>query len=221
MVTNEDEGRGLAYCHGVRKRVFDVVAALFLLLAFLPPVLLFLVWIALRWRVDPLFRQRRIGCEGRPFVLLKLRTLPPSFSPEANKPSHETARGFDRLCAFLRATGLDELPQVANVLRGEMSMVGPRPEMPFVVDGYDEHSRRRLAVRPGITGPWQLLGDHRRPIHEQLRYDLLYLRRASLALDVWLCAWTGVLAVASEARARRYWRSCRQRSAGKRRAGRT
>jgi lipopolysaccharide/colanic/teichoic acid biosynthesis glycosyltransferase len=85
---------------------------------------------------------------------------------------------------WLRATSIDELPQLLNVLRGEMSLVGPRPEMPFIVDGYDEWQRRRLAVKPGITGLWQILGRKDLPMHENLQYDFYYIRNRSLALDV-------------------------------------
>jgi lipopolysaccharide/colanic/teichoic acid biosynthesis glycosyltransferase len=84
----------------------------------------------------------------------------------------------------LRALSIDELPQLWNVLRGEMSLVGPRPEMPFIVADYDEWQRRRLSVPPGITGLWQILGRKDLPMHENLQYDFYYIRNRSLALDV-------------------------------------
>lgn len=85
---------------------------------------------------------------------------------------------------WLRATSIDELPQILNVSRGEMSWVGPRPEMPFIVDTYDEWQRRRLTVKPGITGMWQILGRKDLPLHENLQYDFYYIRNRSLALDL-------------------------------------
>jgi lipopolysaccharide/colanic/teichoic acid biosynthesis glycosyltransferase len=84
---------------------------------------------------------------------------------------------------WLRKTSIDELPQLWNVLRGEMSLVGPRPEMPFIVDTYDEWQRRRLTVKPGITGLWQILGRKDLPMHENLQYDFYYIRNRSLVLD--------------------------------------
>jgi len=79
---------------------------------------------------------------------------------------------------------LDELPQVINVLKGEMSLVGPRPEMPFIVAEYDEIHKERLKVLPGITGLWQLSGDRKKAIHENMDYDLYYIRNMSFFLDM-------------------------------------
>jgi lipopolysaccharide/colanic/teichoic acid biosynthesis glycosyltransferase len=78
---------------------------------------------------------------------------------------------------------IDELPQLVNVLRGEMSLVGPRPEMPYIVKRYNALERRRLSVKPGMTGLWQISPARSRPIHENLEYDLFYIRRQSMALD--------------------------------------
>jgi len=79
---------------------------------------------------------------------------------------------------------LDELPQLINVIKGEMSLVGPRPEMPFIVETYNEIHRERLKVLPGITGLWQLSGDRKLAIHENMDYDLYYIRNMSFSLDV-------------------------------------
>ena len=85
---------------------------------------------------------------------------------------------------WLRRSSIDEIPQLLNVLRGEMSLVGPRPEMPFIVASYDEWQRRRLSVKPGITGLWQILGRKDLPMHENLHYDFYYIRNRSLWLDI-------------------------------------
>jgi lipopolysaccharide/colanic/teichoic acid biosynthesis glycosyltransferase len=85
---------------------------------------------------------------------------------------------------FLRRTSLDELPQLLNVLRGEMSMVGPRPEMPFIVEKYEPWQRRRLDVKPGITGLWQVIGRKNLPLHLNMEYDLYYIKNQSLLLDI-------------------------------------
>jgi len=79
---------------------------------------------------------------------------------------------------------IDELPQLINVLKGDMSLVGPRPEMPFIAASYDEWQRRRLSVKPGITGLWQILGRKDLPMHANLQYDFYYIRNRSLSLDV-------------------------------------
>ena len=89
-----------------------------------------------------------------------------------------------RVGRFLRKISLDELPQIINVIKGNMSLVGPRPEMPFIVEKYNEIQRERLKVTPGITGLWQLSGDRKKAIHENLDYDLYYIRNVSFFLDL-------------------------------------
>jgi lipopolysaccharide/colanic/teichoic acid biosynthesis glycosyltransferase len=95
-----------------------------------------------------------------------------------------------RVGKFLRKTSLDELPQMINVLRGEMSMVGPRPEMPFIVESYDDLQIQRLLVRPGITGLWQVSDKRKAPIHENIDYDLYYIQNQSLFLDLTIVVMT-------------------------------
>jgi exopolysaccharide biosynthesis polyprenyl glycosylphosphotransferase len=164
------------------KRAFDVAGALAALLVTAP----LLAWVALRLRaagVRPLFVQERVGRHGRRFRMVKFRTLREDAPPYAVAPSGPADPRITPTGRWLRATSIDELPQLWNVLRGEMSLVGPRPEMPFIVDGYDEWQRRRLAVKPGITGLWQILGRKDLPMHENLQYDFYYIRNRSLALD--------------------------------------
>src|SRR5262245_57847585 len=167
----------------VGKRAFDLGVALAALVALAP----LLLWCA--WRIrrgspgSALFAQERVGRDGRRFRMWKFRTMYRDTDPEAPAP---TSRRDPRVTAagrWLRAASLDELPQLWNVLRGEMSLVGPRPEMPFIVAGYDEWQRRRLAVKPGITGLWQILGRKDLPMHQNLQYDFYYIRNRSLALD--------------------------------------
>jgi exopolysaccharide biosynthesis polyprenyl glycosylphosphotransferase len=165
------------------KRVFDVCGAAIGLLVFAP----LLLWCAWRIRATSpgpaLFTQLRVGRGGRPFRMVKFRTMHAGVDPEAVAP---TGPGDPRVTPYgrwLRATSIDELPQLWNVLRGEMSLVGPRPEMPFIVAGYDEWQRRRLSVKPGITGLWQILGRKDLPMHQNLQYDFYYIRNRSLALD--------------------------------------
>jgi exopolysaccharide biosynthesis polyprenyl glycosylphosphotransferase len=164
------------------KRVFDLVCASIGLVLAAPLV----AWGALRlWRsgVSPWFVHERIGRDGRPFRMIKLRTLREDVGAYEEAPRGADDPRITPYGRWLRATSIDELPQLWNVLRGEMSIVGPRPEMPFVVERYDEWQRRRLAVKPGITGLWQILGRKDLPMHENLQYDFYYIRNRSLALD--------------------------------------
>jgi exopolysaccharide biosynthesis polyprenyl glycosylphosphotransferase len=164
------------------KRVFDLVCASVGLL-FAAPVI---AWAALRLRqggVSPLFVHERIGRDGRPFRMVKLRTLREDVGAYEEAPRGPDDPRITPYGRWLRATSIDELPQLWNVLRGEMSIVGPRPEMPFIVADYGEWQRRRLAVKPGITGLWQILGRKDLPMHENLQYDFYYIRNRSLALD--------------------------------------
>jgi exopolysaccharide biosynthesis polyprenyl glycosylphosphotransferase len=164
------------------KRVFDLVCASAGLLLAAP----LLAWVALRlWQSGqpPWFAHERIGRDGRPFRMYKLRTLHADAGAYEEAPRGASDPRITRYGRWLRATSIDELPQLWNVLRGEMSIVGPRPEMPFVVERYDAWQRRRLTVKPGITGLWQILGRKDLPMHENLQYDFYYIRNRSLALD--------------------------------------
>ena len=130
------------------------------------------------------FAQTRIGLHGRPFTCYKLRTLSEDADPYTVAPQTGEDPRITSLGRWLRRSSLDELPQLWNVLRGEMSLVGPRPEMPFIVDRYDEWQRRRLTVKPGLTGLWQILGRKDLPMHANLQYDFYYIRNRGVALDL-------------------------------------
>jgi exopolysaccharide biosynthesis polyprenyl glycosylphosphotransferase len=164
------------------KRAFDLVCASVGLVLSAP----LLAWVAWRLRqsgVSPWFVHERIGLDGQPFRMVKLRTLRDDVDAYEEAPRGPDDPRITPYGRWLRATSIDELPQLWNVLRGEMSIVGPRPEMPFVVEQYDEWQLRRLAVKPGITGLWQILGRKDLPMHENLQYDFYYIRNRSLALD--------------------------------------
>jgi exopolysaccharide biosynthesis polyprenyl glycosylphosphotransferase len=165
------------------KRALDVIGALVALVAAAP----LMTWVALRLRASgasPFFVQERVGLHGARFRLVKFRTLRADADPYQPAPRERDDPRITPYGRWLRATSIDELPQLWNVLKGEMSLVGPRPEMPFIADGYDEWQRRRLTVKPGITGLWQILGRKDLPMHENLQYDFYYIRNRSLALDV-------------------------------------
>ena len=130
------------------------------------------------------FTHERVGKAGKPFRLYKFRTMQVETNQYEVSPLSPDDPRITRIGRFLRKTSLDELPQIINVLKGEMSLVGPRPEMPFIVATYDDIHKARLAVLPGITGLWQLSADRRKPIHENMDYDLYYIKNMSFFLDI-------------------------------------
>jgi lipopolysaccharide/colanic/teichoic acid biosynthesis glycosyltransferase len=138
-----------------------------------------------------LFRQERIGRHGRPFAILKFRTLAdePVRDP-ADYLIHASDPRITRVGAFLRRWSLDELPQLWNILRGEMSIVGPRPTLRYQVEQYDEFQRRRLEVLPGVTGWAQVSGRNELPWPERIELDVWYVDHRSLWLDLSILAST-------------------------------
>ena len=165
------------------KRVADMVLSSLLILLTLPIWLVAAVMVKATSRGPVFFRQERTGQSGRRFVMLKFRSMyvnTPKYgrSPESSDDTRITPAG-----RFLRRTSMDELPQLLNVLTGEMSLVGPRPEMPFITDTYTPLERRRLSVPQGLTGLWQLSGDRKFTIHEAIEYDLYYIENRGIFLD--------------------------------------
>jgi lipopolysaccharide/colanic/teichoic acid biosynthesis glycosyltransferase len=166
---------------GVCDRLFALVG-----LVLLSPLLLILAaLVKLDSRGPALFTQWRIGKDGRAFKIYKLRTMHVGSAAYAPKPDDGDER-ITRVGRFLRKRGLDEIPQFLCVLRGDMSFVGPRPEMPFVARRYTAQERLRLRLLPGVTGYWQVAGPKLEPIHHNLQYDLYYMQNCSLKLDAWI-----------------------------------
>jgi lipopolysaccharide/colanic/teichoic acid biosynthesis glycosyltransferase len=110
-------------------------------------------------------------------------------------PRSQSDPRITRWGKFLRRTSLDELPQLVNVLKGDMSLVGPRPEMPFIVEQYAERHRQRLQVKPGLTGLWQLSGDRGCLIHENIEYDLYYIQNRGVFMDFAILLHTVIFAM--------------------------
>jgi exopolysaccharide biosynthesis polyprenyl glycosylphosphotransferase len=179
------------------KRVVDVAASL-LLLVLLAPVMAVIALVVRLTSTGPIiFRQIRVGEGGTPFVIYKFRTMVADAEllrsgildlNEADGPLFKVSRdprvtGIGR---FLRRFGLDELPQLYNVIRGEMSLVGPRPPLRGETERYDEWVRGRLRVKPGMTGLWQVSGGHELAFDDYVRYDLFYIANWSLALDLYI-----------------------------------
>jgi len=167
----------------VLKRTFDIVSALGLLLLTAPLFLLVAVLVLASLGRPVLFRQRRAGRDGEPFVLLKFRTMRPSREQGAPGVAGDSRRRT-RVGDFLRATSLDELPELWNVLRGEMSLVGPRPLLTEYLDHYTPRQAQRHRVRPGITGLAQVRGRNALSWEERFEYDVWYVEHRSFGLDL-------------------------------------
>jgi lipopolysaccharide/colanic/teichoic acid biosynthesis glycosyltransferase len=191
-------------------RALDVVVAALLLVILSPLLLVLAIGVRLDSSGPVLFRQRRLGRNLEPFTVNKFRTMYDGATHDnhrefvlglinGEKPETEatgtpykmaTDRRVTRFGRVLRGSSLDELPQLWNVLRGEMSLVGPRPPIPYEVEHYPAHWFARFAVKPGITGLWQVNGRSEVPLEEMVRLDVEYARRRSLWLNLALLART-------------------------------
>ena len=177
------------------KQVFDFCGAAALLVIGSPLFLFLATLIKLDSKGPALFRQERVGLSRRRFKMFKFRTMYTEVPAYAHSPRESDDRRITRLGRFLRRTSLDELPQLLNVLRGDMSLVGPRPEMPFIVETYTERHAQRLQVKPGITGLWQLSGDRNYLIHENMEYDLYYIQHRNFFMDLAILLHTTIFAM--------------------------
>ena len=166
------------------KRYLDLLLALVLLILLLPIFLIVTIAIKMEKKGSAIFIHDRVGKGGSIFKLYKFRTMYNDTNPYAVNPIDQDDPRITRVGRFLRKTSLDEIPQIFNILKGEMSFVGPRPEMPFIVEQYNEFHKERLKVTPGITGLWQLSGDRKKAIHENMDYDLYYKKHVSFFLDL-------------------------------------
>ena len=188
-------------CYRVAKRTIDL-ALTSVGLALLAPVVA-AVALAI-WLSDPrapvLFRQRRTGLGGRKFDLLKFRTMVPNADELKEQLREQSVVSWPdfrlpndprvtRIGRFLRKTSLDELPQLWNVIRGDMALVGPRPTS-FSAETYDLWHTGRLDYRPGITGPWQVWGRDSMDFDDRCRLDMTFFRRPSLTRELWLLVLT-------------------------------
>jgi lipopolysaccharide/colanic/teichoic acid biosynthesis glycosyltransferase len=167
------------------RRAFDVLVAGAVLLVTAPLLLAAMIAIRLESPGHPIYRQRRVGRDGAPFDVLKLRTMVSGAERMgAGLAVDDGDTRITRVGALLRRTSLDELPNLINVLRGEMSIIGPRPTVPVQVAQYSERQRGRLAVKPGITGWAQVNGRASLPWPERIELDLWYVEHRSSALDL-------------------------------------
>ena len=197
--------KSTAYINGpALKRVGDLILASIGLVILFPLFLLVAIAIKLDSNGPVLFKQTRIGKDGKPFTFYKFRSM--NVGSDKDKSREEKLRKFikenkndvpattkivdqrkvTRLGRFLRKTSIDELPQLVNVIKGEMSLVGPRPCLPYEWKNYAEWHKRRLSVTPGCTGVWQVLGRSKVGFRDMVILDLFYVHNVSFHLDVWL-----------------------------------
>ena len=187
------------------KRALDLLIACLALAAFSPLIVASAALIKISSRGPVFFRQTRVGRHERTFAMLKLRTMHIGRDDSAHREFNrqellgaaapETSDGvfklehdprITRIGRFLRRFSIDELPQLFNVLKGEMSLVGPRPSLPWEVELFTAEQRRRHLCTPGITGLWQVSGRNALSMVEMLRLDVEYVERRSLLLDLWI-----------------------------------
>ncbi len=202
IIVKDDALPGLRYAAALRrrpmydasKRAIDIVLAFGAVIALAPLLLVFAVLIKLDSPGPVFFRQERLGRWARPFTMLKFRSMycrEVDVAPELLAMNESSGPLFKlrhdprvtRTGRFIRKTSIDELPQLLNVLMGQMSLVGPRPPMARELAGYSEVQRLRLRVMPGITGPWQVNGRSSLPFEEMVRLDLRYIEQRSLLND--------------------------------------
>jgi exopolysaccharide biosynthesis polyprenyl glycosylphosphotransferase len=166
------------------KRLMDILIAILLFILNLPFAIIICILIKLDDGGPVLFAQERIGQHGGKFLFFKFRTMNVDTNSYAVSPMSQEDPRITRVGRFIRKLSLDELPQLINVLKGDMSLIGPRPEMPFIVAGYDSITDQRHLVRPGITGIWQISAGRKHAIHNHIEYDFFYIENMSLTLDI-------------------------------------
>jgi lipopolysaccharide/colanic/teichoic acid biosynthesis glycosyltransferase len=166
------------------RRVVDVVIASLALVLSLPVLTVAAAAILIEDGAPVLFCQRRVGRYERTFTIYKLRSMRRSACGDARTPNSSRDARISTVGRFIRRTSIDELPQLFNVFLGHMSLVGPRPALPDEADKYAEHVRRRLVVKPGLTGLWQVSGRSDLSWEESVRLDLRYVENWSFALDL-------------------------------------
>ena len=204
----------------VLKRTFDLIIAALVIALLFPIWLLIALLIKLDSKGPVFYTQERVGMDGRLFLLYKFRTMKAGADSETHreyqrafiagraeanlgndqKPTYKLLADprITRIGKLLRRTSIDEIPQLLNVLRGDMSLVGPRPPIPYEVEAYELWHRKRLDMKPGLTGLWQVSGRNRLPFEEMVRLDLFYIENWSLLLDLKIILRTGWVMLSGE-----------------------
>ena len=185
-----------AYVHSRRKRCLDLVVTAAALVPVAPILAIAAVAIRLESHGHPIYRQRRVGRDGHAFDVIKLRTMVSGAEHMGAKLAiDEGDTRITRVGAILRRMSIDELPNLVNILRGEMSLVGPRPTLKVQVDQYTDRQRRRLEARPGLTGWAQVNGRASLPWPERIELDIWYIENATLRLDLKILALSARMAI--------------------------
>lgn len=177
------------------KRFFDLIFSLIIFVILSPLFLLLMLWIKLDSKGEAVFKQTRIGLNGKPFTIYKFRTMIKNADKMFNKDlNRETLDNFvfqekedpriTRSGKFLRKTSLDELPQLINIIKGDMSLIGPRPEIPDIANLYNDYEKIRLLVKPGVSGLAQVNGRGNLELKETIKYDVTYVEKFSLLVDI-------------------------------------
>ncbi len=174
------------------KRFLDILISLLAILILLPVFAIIIIAVKLGSRGPAIFRQARAGKDGRPFTFYKFRTMKTGVAPFGASPKSDKDPRLTKTGIFLREYSLDELPQLFNVLKGDMSLVGPRPLYIQQIAEWNDRQKKRLLVKPGLTGLAQISGRGELTKEEKLAYDVEYVERASLLLDfkiIFLTLW--------------------------------
>jgi exopolysaccharide biosynthesis polyprenyl glycosylphosphotransferase len=204
----------------ILKRTADLIIAALAIALLFPLWLLIALLIKLDSNGPVFYTQERVGMDGRLFLLYKFRTMKAGADPELHreyqrafiagraeanvgnesKPTYKLVSDprVTRIGRVLRRISLDEIPQLLNVLTGDMSLVGPRPPIPYEVEAYELWHRKRLDMKPGLTGLWQVSGRNRLPFEEMVRLDLFYIENWSLLLDLKIILRTGFVMLSGQ-----------------------
>ncbi|MDF2672182.1 MAG: sugar transferase [Clostridiales bacterium] len=177
------------------KKIFDKVVSALLLILLSPILLILVIWIKLDSEGEAVFKQTRVGTNGHPFTIYKFRTMVKNADKLFNKKVDRDSLGefvfqekddprITKSGKFLRKTSLDELPQLINIIKGDMSLIGPRPEIPAIADLYSEYEKIRLMVKPGVSGLAQVNGRGDLELAKTIAYDVRYVKEFSLWLDL-------------------------------------
>lgn len=202
----EESGIGLVkprkqYFYCFFKRLFDIVMSTLGLILLAPLLLFLIIWIVIDDFGNPFYSQIRIGKEGRRFRMWKLRSMVKNADAMKKElMAKNEVRGamfkmkddprITKVGHFIRKYSLDELPQLFNVLKGDMSLVGPRPPLPEEVEQYTDYHKQRLNVMPGCTGLWQVTVRNEADFDEMVNIDLEYIKRRGFMLDLWILVMT-------------------------------
>jgi len=172
------------YLESRTKRCFDILVCAVLVVPAVILITILSLYVLFIEGRPVFFIQRRVGKNGKLFRLVKIRTLTTDADPSIPSCEYDIDSVVTPSGRFLRRHRLDELPQIFLVLADKMSLVGPRPELPAVTAEYSSMAKKRLLTKPGISGLWQIKASRNRPMHRNLKYDLYYLQKASLWLDI-------------------------------------